>query len=132
MSDFTFKEVSKNEYETFMEGKVEIDNDVNYTIESSILKSGNMKIKAGDKIDKVVIDNSILEGDNVLYNVSELSCSEVRDSELDLKEPAKISNQLLSFEDIDDYEAYQRAQEPKLEEIKKDVGQITTEDWEVL
>jgi hypothetical protein len=34
--------------------------------------------------------------------------------------------------DIDDYEAYQRAQEPKLEEIKKDVGQITTEDWEVL
>ena len=115
-----------------IEGKVEIDNDVDYTIKSSVLKSGNMKIKAGDKIDKVVIDNSILEGDNVLYNVSELSCSEVRDSELDLKEPAKISNQLLSFEDIDDYEAYQRAQEPKLEEIKKDVGQITTEDWEVL
>ena len=115
-----------------IEGKVEIDNDVDYTIESSVLKSGNIKIKAGDKIDKVVIDNSILEGDNVLYNVSELSCSEVRDSELDLKEPAKISNQLLSFEDIDDYEAYQRAQEPKLEEIKKDVGQITTEDWEVL
>ena len=115
-----------------IEGKVEIDNDVTYTIESSVLKSGNMKIKAGDKIDKVVIDNSILEGDNVLYNISELSCSEVRDSELDLKEPAKISNQLLSFEDIDDYEAYQRAQEPKLEEIKKDVGQITTEDWEVL
>lgn len=115
-----------------IEGKVEIDNDVDYTIESSVLKSGNMKIKAGDKIDKVVIDNSILEGDNVLYNVSELTCSEVRDSELDLKEPAKISNQLLSFEDIDDYEAYQRAQEPKLEEIKKDVGQITTEDWEVL
>ena len=115
-----------------IEGKVEIDNDVNYTIESSILKSGNMKIKAGDKIDKVVIDNSILEGDNVLYNVSELTCSEVRDSELDLKEPAKISNQLLSFEDIDDYAAYQRAQEPKLEEIKKDVGQITTEGWEVL
>lgn len=72
------------------------------------------------------------EGDNVLYNVSELTCSEVRDSELDLKEPAKISNQLLSFEDIDDYAAYQKAQEPKLEEIKKDVGQITTEDWEVL
>ena len=115
-----------------IEGKVEIDNDVNYTIKSSVLKSGNMKIKAGDKIDKVLIDNSILEGDNVLYNVSELTCSEVRDSELDLKEPAKISNQLLSFEDIDDYEAYQRAQEPKLEEIKKDVGQITTEDWEVL
>lgn len=115
-----------------IEGKVEIDNDVDYTIEFSVLKSGNMKIKAGDKIDKVVIDNSILEGDNVLYNVSELTCSEVRDSELDLKEPAKISNQLLSFEDIDNYEAYQRAQEPKLEEIKKDVGQITTEDWEVL
>ena len=115
-----------------IEGKIEIDNDVDYTIKYSVLKSGNMKIKAGDKIDKVVIDNSILEGDNVLYNVFELSCSEVRDSELDLKEPAKISNQLLSFEDIDDYEAYQRAQEPKLEEIKKDVGQITTEDWEVL
>lgn len=115
-----------------IEGKVEIDNDVNYTIESSILKSGNMKIKAGDKIDKVVIDNSILEGDNVLYNVSELSCSEVRDSELDLKEPAKISNQLLSFEDIDDYEAYQKAQEPKFEEPKREVGQITTEDWKVL
>lgn len=115
-----------------IEGKIEIDNDVDYTIESSVLKSGNIKIKAGDKIDKVIIDNTILEGDNVLYNVSELSCSEVRDSELDLKEPAKISNQLLSFEDIDDYEAYQRAQEPKLEEIKKDVGQITTEDWEVL
>ena len=115
-----------------IEGKVEIDNDVDYAIKSSVLKSGNMKIKAGDKIDKVVIDNSILEGDNVLYNVSELTCSEVRDSELDLKEPAKISNQLLSFEDIDDYEAYQRAQEPKLEEIKRDVGKITTEDWEVL
>lgn len=115
-----------------IEGKVEIDNDVNYTIKSSVLKSGNIKIKAGDKINRVLIDNSILEGDNVLYNVFELSCSEVRDSELDLKEPAKISNQLLSFEDIDDYEAYQRAQEPKLEEIKKDVGQITTEDWEVL
>lgn len=115
-----------------IEGKVEIDNDVNYTIESSILKSGNMKIKAGDKIDKVVIDNTILEGDNVLYNVSELSCSEVRDSELDLKEPAKISNQLLSFEDIDNYEAYRRAQEPKFEEPKRDVGKITTEDWEVL
>ena len=115
-----------------IEGKVEIDNDVNYTIKSSILKSGNMKIKAGDKIDKVVIDNSILEGDNVLYNVSELTCSEVRDSELDLKEPAKISNQLLSFEDIDDYEAYLKAQEPKLEEPKRDVGKITTEDWEVL
>lgn len=115
-----------------IEGKVEIDNDVDYTIKSSVLKSGNMKIKAGDKIDKVIIDNTILEGDNVLYNVSELSCSEVRDSELDLKEPAKISNQLLSFEDIDDYEAYLKAQEPKLEEIKKDVGQITTEDWEVL
>jgi len=115
-----------------IEGKVEIDNDVGYTIKSSVLKSGNMKIKAGDKIDKVVIDNSILEGDNVLYNVSELSCSEVRDSEISLNKPTKISNQLLSFEDIDDYEAYQRAQEPKLEEIKKDVGQITTEDWEVL
>ena len=115
-----------------IEGGVGIDNDVDYTIKSSVLKSGNMKIKAGDKIDKVVIDNSILEGDNLLYNVSELSCSEVRDSELDLKEPAKISNQLLSFEDIDDYEAYQRAQEPKLEEIKRDIGQITTEDWEVL
>ena len=115
-----------------IEGKIEVDNDVNYTIESSVLKSGNMKIKAGDKIDKVVIDNSILEGDNVLYNVSELSCSEVRDSELDLKEPAKISNQLLSFEDIDNYEAYRRAQEPKLEEPKRDVGKITTEDWEVL
>ena len=115
-----------------IEGKVEIDNDVDYTIKSSVLKSGNMKIKAGDKIDKVVIDNSILEGDNVLYNVSELTCSEVRDSELDLKEPAKISNQLLSFEDIDDYEAYQRAQEPKFEEPKREVGQITTEDWKVL
>jgi len=115
-----------------IEGKIEIDNDVDYTIESSILKSGNMKIKAGDKIDKVVIDNSILEGDNVLYNVSELTCSEVRDSELDLKEPAKISNQLLSCEDVDDYEAYQRAQEPKLEEPKRDAGKITTEDWEVL
>lgn len=115
-----------------IEGKIEIDNNVNYTIESSVLKSGNMKIKAGDKIDKVIIDNTILEGDNVLYNVSDLSCSEVRDSELDLKEPAKISNQLLSFEDIDDYEAYQRAQEPKLEEPKRDVGKITTEDWEVL
>jgi len=117
---------------SIIEGKVEIDNNVDYAIESSVLKSGNIKIKAGDKIDKVVIDNSILEGDNVLYNVSELSCSEVRDSELDLKEPAKISNQLLSFEDIDDYEAYQRAQKPKLEEPKKDVGKITTEDWEVL
>lgn len=115
-----------------VEGGVEINNNVDYTIESSLLKSGKMEIKAGDKINRVLIDNSILEGDNVLYNVSELSCSEVRDSELDLKEPAKISNQLLSFEDIDDYEAYQRAQEPKLEEIKKDVGQITTEDWEVL
>ena len=115
-----------------IEGKVEIDNDVDYTIKSSVLKSGNMKIKAGDKIDKVIIDNTILEGDNVLYNVSDLSCSEVRDSQISLKEPAKISNQLLSFEDIDDYEAYQRAQEPKLEEIKRDVGQITTEDWEVL
>lgn len=115
-----------------IEGKVEIDNDVNYTIKSSVLKSGNMKIKAGDKIDKVLIDNSILEGDNVLYNVSELTCSEVRDSELDLKEPAKISNQLLSFEDIDDYAAYQKAQEPKLEEPKREVGQITTEDWKVL
>lgn len=115
-----------------VEGGVDINNNVDYTIESSILKSGEMEIKAGDKINRVLIDNSILEGNNVLYNVSELSCSEVRDSELDLKEPAKISNQLLSFEDIDDYEAYQRAQEPKLEEIKKDVGQITTEDWEVL
>ena len=115
-----------------IEGKVEIDNDVNYTIKSSVLKSGNMKIKAGDKIDKVLIDNSILEGDNVLYNVSELTCSEVRDSELDLKEPAKISNQLLSFEDIDDYEAYQKAQEPKLEELKRDVGKITTEGWDIL
>ena len=115
-----------------IEGGVEIDNDVDYAIKYSVLKSGNMKIKAGDKIDKVLIDNSILEGDNVLYNVSELSCSEVRDSELDLKEPAKISNQLLSFEDIDDYEAYQRAQEPKFEEVKRDVGKITTEDWEVL
>ena len=91
-----------------------------------------MKIKAGDKIDKVVIDNSILEGDNVLYNVSELSCSEVRDSEISLNEPTKISNQLLSCEDIDDYEAYQRAQEPKLEELKKDAGKITTEDWKIL
>ena len=91
-----------------------------------------MEIKAGDKINRVLIDNSILEGDNVLYNVSELSCSEVRDSELDLKEPTKISNQLFCYEDVDDYEAYQKAQEPKLEEIKKDVGQITTEDWEVL
>lgn len=115
-----------------VEGGVEINNNVDYTIESSLLKSGKMEIKAGDKINRVLIDNSILEGDNVLYNVSELSCSEVRDSELDLKEPAKISNQLLSFEYIDDYEAYQKAQEPKLEEIKKDVGQITTEDWEVL
>lgn len=115
-----------------IEGKVEIDNDVDYTIKSSVLKSGNIKIKAGDKIDKVLIDNSILEGDNVLYNVSELTCSEVRDSELDLKEPAKISNQLLSFEDIDDYKAYLKTQEPKLEEVKRDVGKITTEDWEVL
>jgi len=115
-----------------IEGGVGIDNDVDYAIKSSVLKSGNIKIKAGDKIDKVVIDNSILEGDNVLYNVSELSCSEVRDSELDLEEPTKISNQLLSFEDIDNYEAYQRAQEPKLEEPKRDVGKITTEDWEVL
>lgn len=122
----------KKFFNSTIEGKVEIDNDVNYTIKSSVLKSGNMKIKAGDKIDKVVIDNSILEGDNVLYNVSELSCSEVRDSELDLKEPAKISNQLLSFEDIDDYEAYLKAQESKLEEPKKDVSKITTEGWEVL
>lgn len=99
---------------------------------STIEGNANLTLTLGDKIDRVVIDNSILEGDNVLYNVSELTCSEVRDSELDLKEPAKISNHLLSFEDIDDYEAYQRAQEPKLEEIKKDVGQITTEDWEVL
>ena len=115
-----------------IEGKVEIDNDVDYTIKYSVLKSGNMKIKAGDKIDKVVIDNSILEGDNVLYNVSELSCSEVRDSEISLNKPTKISNQLLSCEDVDDYEAYQRAQEPKLEEPKRDAGKITTEDWEVL
>lgn len=115
-----------------IEGKIEIDNDVDYTIKYSVLKSGNMKIKAGDKIDKVVIDNSILEGDNVLYNVSELSCSEVRDSEISLNKPTKISNQLLSCEDVDDYEAYQRAQEPKLEEPKRDAGKITTEDWEVL
>lgn len=115
-----------------VEGGVDINNNVDYTIESSILKSGEMEIKAGDKINRVLIDNSILEGNNVLYNVSELSCSEVRDSELDLKEPAKISNQLLSFEDIDDYEAYLKAQESKLEEPKRDVGKITTEDWEVL
>lgn len=115
-----------------VEGGVDINNNVDYTIESSILKSGEMEIKAGDKIDKVVIDNSILEGDNVLYNVSELSCSEVRDSEISLNKPTKISNQLLSCEDVDDYEAYQRAQEPKLEEPKRDVGQITTEDWKVL
>ena len=115
-----------------IEGGVGIDNDVDYAIKSSVLKSGNIKIKAGDKIDKVVIDNSILEGDNVLYNVSELSCSEVRDSEISLNKPTKISNQLLSCEDVDDYEAYQRAQEPKLEEPKRDAGKITTEDWEVL
>lgn len=115
-----------------IEGKVEIDNDVDYTIESSVLKSGNIKIKAGDKIDKVIIDNTILEGDNVLYNVSELSCSEVRDSELDLKEPAKISNQFFSSSEVRDYEAYLKAQEPKLEEPKRDIGKITTEDWEVL
>ena len=41
-------------------------------------------------------------------------------------------NLVSEVHDIDDYEAYQRAQEPKLEEIKKDVGQITTEDWKVL
>lgn len=115
-----------------IEGRVDINNDVDYTINYSILRSGEMEIKASDKTNKALIGNSILEGDNILYNVSELSCSEVRDSEISLNKPTKISNQLLSCEDVDDYEAYQRAQEPKLEEIKKDVGQITTEDWEVL
>ena len=115
-----------------VEGGVEINNDVDYTIESSILKSGEMEIKASDQKNKVLISNSILEGDTVLYNVSELTCSEVNNSEIILNKPTKISNQLFSFEDVDDYEAYQKAQEPKLEETKRDVGKITNEDWEVL
>lgn len=115
-----------------VEGGVEINNNVDYTIESSILKSGEMEIKADDKANKALISNSILEGDTVLYNVSELTCSEVNNSEIILNKPTKISNQLFSFEDVDDYEAYQKAQKPKLEEPKRDVGKITTEDWEVL
>jgi hypothetical protein len=115
-----------------IEGGVDINNDVDYTIESSILKSGEMEIKASDQKNKALISNSILEGDTVLYNVSELTCSEVNNSEIILNKPTKISNQLFSFEDVDDYEAYQKAQEPKFEEPKREVGQITTEDWKVL
>jgi hypothetical protein len=108
-----------------VEGGVEINNNVDYTIESSLLKSGKMEIKAGDKINRVLIDNSILEGDNVLYNVSELSCSEVRDSELDLKEPAKISNQLLSSSEVRDYEAYLKEQARDFAANEKEIGQAT-------
>ena len=115
-----------------IEGSVKIANNTNYRIDSSILKETEFLIEVIYKSNEVNINNSVFNGKNRILNVSELSCCEVSDSKIILDKPTKISNQLLSFEDIDDYEAYQRAQEPKLEEIKKDVGQITTEDWEVL
>ena len=102
---------------------------------STIEGNANLTLTLGDNTlieDIFCCGSSSRSGLDNKVDLSKLSCSEVRDSELDLKEPAKISNQLLSFEDIDDYAAYQKAQEPKLEEPKREVGQITTEDWEVL
>ena len=102
---------------------------------STIESNANLTLTLGDNTlieDIFCCGSSSRSGLDNKVDLSKLSCSEVRDSELDLKEPAKISNQLLSFEDIDDYAAYQKAQEPKLEEPKREVGQITTEDWEVL
>ena len=115
-----------------IEGKVEIDNDVDYTIKSSVLKSGNMKIKAGDKNDKVVIDNSILEGDNMLLNVSELSCSEVNNSKILLDKSTRISNQFFYFHDIKDYGNYLKEQNIGLQECDAEVGKVTTENLEIL
>ena len=91
---------------------------------------------------QVVSDNgalTIIDGDihdaTVHFSSAgdEYSNGVIKDADIRYSDLKNINGvQLLSFEDIDDYEAYQRAQEPKLEEIKKDVGQITTEDWEVL
>ena len=110
-----------------IEGGVKIENDVDYTVESSTLKSGNIEIKAKDKNDKVLINNSILDGDNILSNVSGLFFSEVNDSKLVLDKPTKISNQLFSFNEINDYEAFLEKQGKAFKKTEMDLGIITEE-----
>ena len=110
-----------------IEGDLKIKNNVNYAIESSVLKAGELTIQMSDKNNSVAINNSILEGDSSLLNVSELSCSELRDSKILLDRPTKISNQFFYFNEINDYEAFLEKQEKAFKKTEMDLGTITEE-----
>lgn len=108
-----------------IEGDLKIKNNVNYAIESSVLKAGELTIQMSDKGNSVAINNSILEGDSTFLNVSELSCSELRDSKILLDMPTKISNQFFYFNDIKDYGAHLCNQAQNFTEVDSQMSSNT-------
>ena len=78
-----------------------------------------------DKNNSVAINNSILEGDSTLLNVSELSCSELRDSKILLDRPTNISNQFFYFNDIKDYGAHLCNQAQNFTEVDSQMSSNT-------
>ena len=108
-----------------IEGDLKIRNNIKYAIESSVLKAGELTIQMSDKNNSVAINNSILEGDSTLLNVSELSCSELRDSKILLDRPTNISNQFFYFNDIKDYGAHLCNQAQNFTEVDSQMSSNT-------
>ena len=100
MSDFTFKQIDKNEYETFMEGKslniffkipdgckiedvivsgnCQIDGSLAANIKNSVLNKANISFT--EKQGPIDIINTIFEGQNSIESISSIVDSSIENS----------------------------------------------------
>lgn len=132
MSDFTFKQIDKNEYETFMEGK---SLNIFFKIpdgckieDYKIQKSDSDSEFLGSPSKAAYFEFTKAPDENAMSTISPLAgLNFLHKKYVKIEEHLFLTDNngvTIDFED--------GGISFKLEEIKRDVGQITTEDWEVL
>ena len=117
-----------------VEGHFVLDTNVCLDVDSAILKEGITKVRVGSGYGKVMIENSILGGNNDFRNIVAISCSEIDNSRIVSKDYIKISDEVISKADVSlsekDVERYnQQGSQGTI--MDSQVGQAT-KDLEIL
>lgn len=143
MSDFTFKQIDKNEYETFMEGnnkrvlnnsiveegEILVTNKNGYEINNSLLNNGKIEL---NNEENMVISNSNIKGKIYLQNISGIDCAILENSTIVASKSMPIEDAEIKEKNIQDYYLYQKSFRNHIEQEQKDIGKADAQNWEVL
>ena len=83
-----------------VEGHFVLDTNTCLEINSAILKEGRTSIRTSSGYSKVMIENSVLSGNNDFRNIVGISCIEASNSRITSKDYLKINDEVISNMDI--------------------------------